>query len=52
MYQENKKKMGRKMALHVQDLVEFCHTLQTGLGGNFRKMFISFVNSSEIPNSN
>ena len=23
--------MGRKMALHARDLVEFCHTLQTGL---------------------
>ena len=22
--------MGRKMALHARDLVEFCHTLQTG----------------------
>ena len=30
MYQENEKKMGWKMALHVWDLVEFCHTLQTG----------------------
>ena len=37
--------MGRKMVLHARDLVEFCHTLQTG--NNYLFLFYFTVSESD-----